>query len=983
MKLVRTLLVAILQTLLFASLCIAQQVSYNDVLVVVNRESEVSEEIGRYFAERRGIPERQICRITTSTSHTIDSMEMKEVQWQIEGYLREQRLSDSINYIVTTKGCPLRVVTEQQDDPANGVWGGTASFEDCLVLINGADSALMLGVKHASSPAWTSRYFDARTHFRRSAGMPIYLVTRLDGYTVDHVRGLIHRAERPASVGEGVWVLDMAPGMSEYMNGGMRRAGELLSGRGLRVEMNQDSEYLRHRTEVVGYVSWGSNDPGSGGGAAAMPENAWLNGAIAETFVGLSARTYSMGLGQSMVAEWLDEGVSGMKGYTDYPAYSAAMARPQILFDRYSSGFNMAESFYAASRYVAWRQVIVGDPKMQLAPRHLIVSKRELDLGGIARYGRAYDTIRITNISNRSLLIDDVTIDSSARAAFGVDGLRRSPLPRSIGAGDSALLLVIFGPTSFGLDSALLHIRYRAVSDTLQRVWEVTLRGRGEAPLLEAPREIRFRPAGGSTAIYDTVVLRNRTLSDTVTISALKFTGPGARSFALQPPPSLPLAIPGGGEVKLPLQYDRRAGDSGVALLEIYSNASRSVELVELRGPRGDTGAIVSYDDLLVVINMESDESQEIGEYFAARRGVPEEHICRISTSDDETIDSMEMKEVQWQIEGYLREQRLSDSINYIVTTKGCPLRVVTEQQDDPANGVWGGTASFEDCLVLINGADSALMLGVKHASSPAWTSRYFDARTHFRRSAGMPIYLVTRLDGYTVDHVRGLIHRAERPASVGEGVWVLDMAPGMSEYMNGGMRRAGELLSGRGLRVEMNQDSEYLRHRTEVVGYVSWGSNDPGSGGGAAAMPENAWLNGAIAETHVSTGARSFIQGTEYGQSLIADLIAEGVSAVKGYTDEPTGGAMAHADILFDRYSTGFNMAESFYAAARFSSWRQVVIGDPKMQLGVRLPAGVREPRVASRSLFTRIPLWMWGCGALLVMGAGLWIRRRSGGMG
>jgi hypothetical protein len=39
---------------------------------------------------------------------------------------------------------------------------------------------------------------------------------------------------------------------------------------------------------------------------------------------------------------------------------------------------------------------------------------------------------------------------------------------------------------------------------------------------------------------------------------------------------------------------------------------------------------------------------------------------------------------------------------------------------------------------------------------------------------------------------------------------------------------------------------------------------------------------------------------------------------------------AMAHADILFDRYTAGFNLAESFYSASRQIHCKDMVIGDP-----------------------------------------------------
>ena len=55
------------------------------------------------------------------------------------------------------------------------------------------------------------------------------------------------------------------------------------------------------------------------------------------------------------------------------------------------------------------------------------------------------------------------------------------------------------------------------------------------------------------------------------------------------------------------------------------------------------------------------------------------------------------------------------------------------------------------------------------------------------------------------------------------------------------------------------------------------------------AIRPHMNWLNGSIAETAVSTGGRSFTLGTTYGQSLVADLLEDGVSGVKGYVYDHT----------------------------------------------------------------------------------------------
>ena len=51
---------------------------------------------------------------------------------------------------------------------------------------------------------------------------------------------------------------------------------------------------------------------------------------------------------------------------------------------------------------------------------------------------------------------------------------------------------------------------------------------------------------------------------------------------------------------------------------------------------------------------------------------------------------------------------------------------------------------------------------------------------------------------------------------------------------------------------------------------------------------PHFEWLDGSIAETAVSTGGRTFVMNSSYGQSLVSDLLDDGVSGVKGYVYEP-----------------------------------------------------------------------------------------------
>ena len=91
-----------------------------------------------------------------------------------------------------------------------------------------------------------------------------------------------------------------------------------------------------------------------------------------------------------------------------------------------------------------------------------------------------------------------------------------------------------------------------------------------------------------------------------------------------------------------------------------------------------------------------------------------------------------------------------------------------------------------------------------------------------------------------------------------------------------------------------------FVGGQSGLLGYFSWGSNDPHYG--EKAYESLTFAPGSISDTAVSTSARTFLPTTG-GQSLIADLIAHGVTGVKGYTDEALLQAIASPSVTLDRY--------------------------------------------------------------------------------
>jgi len=336
-------------------------------------------------------------------------------------------------------------------------------------------------------------------------------------------------------------------------------------------------------------------------------------------------------------------------------------------------------------------------------------------------------------------------------------------------------------------------------------------------------------------------------------------------------------------------------------------------------------------DQVLIVANELSPISRQIAEYYQRARRIPANHLVRIRTDPREEIERETFRrEVAQPIADHLLRHRLLDQVLVIVLTKGVPLKI------RGTNGPRGTQASVDSELALLY---RELIRGVGSSEGPV-RNPYFDpiAAAPFTR-ADHDIYLVTRLDGYTWDDIRGLIDRAIAPARHGKVVLDLKAAIPASGAPpgDGWLREAAWRLNNSGLEVVLDLSPRVVSGQTDVIGYASWGSNDPAI---TTRSPGFRWLPGAIASWFVSTSARTFTAppagwtiGSGYAgssQSLVGDLIAEGVTGTVGYVYEPYLEATARPQIFLPAYRAGFTLAESFYMSLPHLSWQAVVVGDP-----------------------------------------------------
>ena len=360
--------------------------------------------------------------------------------------------------------------------------------------------------------------------------------------------------------------------------------------------------------------------------------------------------------------------------------------------------------------------------------------------------------------------------------------------------------------------------------------------------------------------------------------------------------------------------------------------------------------------EVLVVYNADSSVSTAIAKDYAAKRGVTSMlaiHCADSAVSPANETIPMELytRQIALPVHAYLAQH---NQINFIVLTKGVPIRVhggETGSRDENVPGLLN--ASVDSYLAAIDypSISGAVKIAI-HGSGArgyGWLNRYWKANVPFSH-ARFGGYLVTRLDGYTQADAESLVQRALDAEHSKAGTILLDVQPifkfkpedvavqplavtqdipDESDYgsWNADMVKAAAMLKARQIAVELDQNEPFVGNRTNLAGYFSWGSNDPKYV--TDAYHSLRFAPGSIADTAVSTSARTFLP-TVGGQSLIADLIAQGVTGIKGYSDEPLLQAIASPSVALDRYISGFTLAESFYAASRFVGWEDIVIGDP-----------------------------------------------------
>jgi uncharacterized protein (TIGR03790 family) len=340
----------------------------DQVLVVVNRKSSASRQIGEYYIHKRGVPLANLCTIATEPVEEITrDVYDSEIEAPVGKFLTAGGLREKILYIVLTTGVPLRIA-----GPGEGLRSETAAVDSEMTLLY----QRLRGIAIPVAGPVPNPFFSQRDTPFRHPQFPMYLVTRLDGYAMAEMKALVDRAL--AARNTGSWVVDLRADNDTPGNGWLRTAALLLPQN--RVVMDETAKVVADVKGVIGYASWGSNDRARKHRLVHMD---WLPGAIATEFVSTDGRTfrppdkdweigtwadkksYYADSPQTLTADYIHEGATGASGQVAEP-FLTYCPRPDFVLPAYSSGRTLAESFYMGIPGLSWMTLVIGDPLTRL-----------------------------------------------------------------------------------------------------------------------------------------------------------------------------------------------------------------------------------------------------------------------------------------------------------------------------------------------------------------------------------------------------------------------------------------------------------------------------------------------------------------------------------------------------------------------------------------------------------------------------------------
>lgn len=336
-----------------------------NALVILNEASTNSVMLGKAYARQRGIPERNLLRLSVTNERNITAEGFSnQIRGPLLAYLETSGLSTQIDYLVFSRDFPYRIYTGPYTSSLHG--GMTsAMFDD----FHTSPNAFVFGCDLAAGS--DNDYYEAEAAFRRPDA-PVN-----PGYRIAALLAFTNQVEALAAVDRAAASDHTAPDATVYFEHGedMLRNGRWLdyeeAAYGLRfVEGGPATAFpdgvgdATPRTNAIGFMTGLRTYPRFG-------ITDFVPGAFADHLTSFSGFLFNATEGegyrepfQTKSTEWIRDGASGSYGLVVEPcAFPQKFPDPRVHL-WYGRGFSLGESVYLSVAN-PYQGIFIGDPLAQ------------------------------------------------------------------------------------------------------------------------------------------------------------------------------------------------------------------------------------------------------------------------------------------------------------------------------------------------------------------------------------------------------------------------------------------------------------------------------------------------------------------------------------------------------------------------------------------------------------------------------------------
>lgn len=335
--------------------------SPHDIVVVSAHDNADSKTVADAYCTARAIPASHRCEINVPNVSAISSAFYIS---QIEMPILAKVEKTQAKCVVLCYGIPWQIEAPGPRPGHNPLTSAWASVDSQLATRGRFHTS---GLRDAPNP-----YFGSTKPFNRH---DMLLVTRIDGASKDDALALIARTQKKPS-GKLYALIDMQPkvngnnsGLVSFYNSWLKRVPYFLQNYGIFPFVDDEQELVPFTPQPLSFY-WGwYADPNGHFVTNTYKKLEWTPGAVAVHVCSFGARNLRRTL--SAAAGLVHDGAAATLG-TVYEPLIEGWARPDIFAAAYfaPNGKNLcfAEAAWAATPYLSWQNVVIGDPLLR-APK--------------------------------------------------------------------------------------------------------------------------------------------------------------------------------------------------------------------------------------------------------------------------------------------------------------------------------------------------------------------------------------------------------------------------------------------------------------------------------------------------------------------------------------------------------------------------------------------------------------------------------------